>query len=242
MNLSIENRIFLAVILGPEKVGAFKKYQDTLRCQERYSKDPEYRKKVNARNRKFSASDSHKGHRRGRYREDVFHRSRILFQCKQWQDSNPATPEQILRRREYGRKYRELNGEKISKRVSEWGRVNRSRRTAVMREYRKNPDVRLKMGMRRRVWKALKGVNKSARTFEIIGCDLKELKSHLEQRFRSGMTWKNYGSVWHVDHIRPCASFDLSKPEEQKVCFHYSNLQPLFAQENLSKGSKWKEK
>ena len=51
------------------------------------------------------------------------------------------------------------------------------------------------------------------------------------------MTRENYGK-WHIDHIRPCSSFDLSKPEEQSICFHYSNLMPLWAEENLKKGSK----
>ena len=58
------------------------------------------------------------------------------------------------------------------------------------------------------------------------------------------MTWKNWGvKGWHLDHIIPCASFDLSLPEEQKKCFHYTNLQPLWAEDNLSKGSKldWKK-
>ena len=51
------------------------------------------------------------------------------------------------------------------------------------------------------------------------------------------MTWKNHG-IWHVDHIRPCASFDLTKDEEQRECFHYKNLQPLWGPDNLAKGSK----
>ena len=54
------------------------------------------------------------------------------------------------------------------------------------------------------------------------------------------MSWGNYGK-WHVDHIRPCASFNLVNEEEQKKCFHYTNLQPLWAKDNLSKGSKYYE-
>ena len=52
------------------------------------------------------------------------------------------------------------------------------------------------------------------------------------------MSWDNYGD-WHIDHIRPCCSFDLSKIEEQEKCFHYSNLQPLWAEENMTKGGKY---
>jgi len=55
------------------------------------------------------------------------------------------------------------------------------------------------------------------------------------------MTWSNYGKGWHIDHIKPCASFDLSNPEQQKICFHYTNLQPLWAIDNIKKGAKFTE-
>ena len=74
--------------------------------------------------------------------------------------------------------------------------------------------------------------------FEI---DIEELKIYLAQKFQTGMNWNNHGygeDKWHIDHIRPCASFDLSKPEEQAICFHYSNLQPLWQKDNLQKGDK----
>ena len=61
-----------------------------------------------------------------------------------------------------------------------------------------------------------------------------------ESLFQSGMTWENHGKYgWHIDHIRPCSSFDLTDPEQQKLCCHYTNLQPLWAKDNLSKGYKW---
>jgi HNH endonuclease. len=54
------------------------------------------------------------------------------------------------------------------------------------------------------------------------------------------MSWDNYGrDGWHIDHIRPCASFDLTDPEQQRQCFHYTNLQPLWAADNIRKGAKW---
>jgi hypothetical protein len=64
-----------------------------------------------------------------------------------------------------------------------------------------------------------------------------ELWCHLESQFQQGMTKDNYGK-WHVDHITPCARFDLTQPTEQKKCFHYTNLQPLWAEQNLKKGCK----
>jgi hypothetical protein len=73
----------------------------------------------------------------------------------------------------------------------------------------------------------------------LLGCSVEQLKQHLEQQFKPGMSWENYGYYgWHIDHIRPCASFDLSKPDKQKQCFHYTNLQPLWAKDNMSKGSR----
>jgi hypothetical protein len=68
---------------------------------------------------------------------------------------------------------------------------------------------------------------------------MSDLFKHLESKFTEGMSWSNYGyKGWHVDHIKPCASFDLSDPEEQKKCFHYTNLQPLWWYDNFKKGAK----
>jgi hypothetical protein len=102
---------------------------------------------------------------------------------------------------------------------------------------RKNIKIRIKCNLGKRIWYALKGFAKSKSTIQLIGCSIENLKIHLEKQFSYGMTWLNYGK-WHVDHIRPCASFDLSKKSEQLKCFHYSNLQPLWAVENLRKNKK----
>ena len=77
---------------------------------------------------------------------------------------------------------------------------------------------------------------KSASTMELVSCSIDKLKQHLESKFTDGMNWDNYGE-WHVDHIKPCASFDLSDPDQQRQCFHYTNLQPLWEKDNLKKGS-----
>jgi len=106
-----------------------------------------------------------------------------------------------------------------------------------MRQYvKKNTVARISQNMRARIWYALRG-GKTERTAKLVGCSMAELKRTIEKLFKPGMTWDNYGK-WHIDHIRPCSSFDLSKPEEQAACFHYTNLQPLWAYENLSKGNK----
>jgi hypothetical protein len=71
---------------------------------------------------------------------------------------------------------------------------------------------------------------------------VEQLRQHLEAQFTDGMSWDNYGrDGWHIDHIRPCASFDLTDPEQQRQCFHYTNLQPLWAADNIRKGAVWSE-
>jgi hypothetical protein len=115
---------------------------------------------------------------------------------------------------------------------------------------RRKEDVeyRILLACRGRIRQALKNNKKSNKTKELIGCSLDELKKHLESKFYPQelpnalrmMTWSNYGFYgWHIDHIIPCEAFDLTNPEEQRKCFHWTNLQPLWAKENLSKGCKY---
>ena len=73
---------------------------------------------------------------------------------------------------------------------------------------------------------------------KLVGCDPAWLIAWLEIQLKPGMTWENYGPEWHIDHIRPCINFDLTDPHQQKLCFWFWNLQPMWAKENLSKGSK----
>lgn len=104
-----------------------------------------------------------------------------------------------------------------------------------------NTDAKMKSAMRSR----LRGVlakcklDKHCSVLGLLGCTMPEFRAHIENRFRGGMTWENHGACWHLDHIRPVASFDFKNVEHQKKCFHYSNLQPLFALENMRKGAKW---
>jgi hypothetical protein len=87
---------------------------------------------------------------------------------------------------------------------------------------------------------ALHKAKKSESTIELTGCTIDELRVHLSSLFLPGMTWDNYGKYgWHIDHVKPCAAFDLTDPEQQKECFNYTNLQPLWAVDNLKKGKTW---
>jgi len=105
-----------------------------------------------------------------------------------------------------------------------------------------SPSGHLMSIMRSRVRKALKDYNvcneNKQHTMEYVGCYITYLREHLEKKFTEGMSWENIGE-WHIDHIKPCDSFNLDIEEERHKCFHYSNLQPLWAQENLEKGAKY---
>jgi len=108
-----------------------------------------------------------------------------------------------------------------------------------MRKFRRENDrsYRILEICRKRIWDALKGVTKSARTVDLIGCSIENLVQHIENQFEEWMNWDNYGK-WHIDHIIPCASFDLADEAQQRLCFHFTNLQPLEASENMRKGCK----
>lgn len=82
-------------------------------------------------------------------------------------------------------------------------------------------------------------VVKDASILEFLGCTLDQLRLQFESQFTEGMTWENYGK-WHIDHKKPCAAFDLVDLDQQKLCFHHSNLQPLWAKDNLEKNSYYK--
>lgn len=91
--------------------------------------------------------------------------------------------------------------------------------------------------MRERLRAALHGITKGKSTMLLVGCSVIQLKKHLAKQFHTGMSWNNYGE-WHIDHIKPCASFDLLDLAAQIECFHYTNLQPLWASANQSKGNR----
>jgi len=100
----------------------------------------------------------------------------------------------------------------------------------------KQIEYRILHSLRGRLLQALNGTIKTKRTMEFIGCSMTQLKSHLSSQFQNGMDWDNYGRKgWHIDHIIPCSSFDMTNLDEQKKCFHYTNLQPLWWLDNCRK-------
>ena len=138
------------------------------------------------------------------------------------------------------RKYKQNNPEKrrASQRKYTQSPENKKKRNARHRERIKtDPQYRLARNLRRRLNHVLKGKTKSAGTMKLLGCSTMHLMDYLSMRLQPGMTWENQ-RTWHIDHMMPCASFDLEDPEQQRRCFHYTNLQPMWASENISKGDK----
>lgn len=114
------------------------------------------------------------------------------------------------------------------------------RREYQNRMWRENIQFHMRNKLRNRVKDALKNGWKSMATMDLIGCPIEVLIDHIQSLFTVGMSWDLVmtGRI-HIDHKKPCASFDLADPEQQKLCFHYSNLQPLWALDNLRKQDKY---
>jgi hypothetical protein len=214
------------------------------KSRQRYATDAEFRQR---------ARDSANQYRT-KNRETVLEKKRDWYNnnkerhyasTKMYRQKNPE-----VRKEEYRRK-RERDLEKFGckpKRVasnSPFVKEPYEDRKAYMRQYVANrrkvdPGFALTMRCRRRVRRALSRDVKSAKTLDLIGCSALELKQYIEAKFLPGMSWDCLDRI-HIDHIRPLASFDLNDPEQQRIAFHYTNLQPLWAEDNLRKHAKWED-
>lgn len=192
------------------------------RAYAKSASNPEWRAKQSAkqadRQRAFPLSESQKlareCRRQERFQADPALGKRATAAGKNWRKNNPEKSRLIARNCNY-------------------------RRREAIAEYSKRPQVALAKALRTRLRDALDRGQKSAATLVLLGCTVEELRLHLEAQFLPGMTWENRGSYgWHIDHILPCNSFDLTDPRQQRACFHFTNLQPLWWRDNLAKGSK----
>lgn len=147
-----------------------------------------------------------------------------------WYHSQMPNPAFRKRIAEKDRKHYYANRDKVMKRI-------RTRENLLAKT---DPSYRLEKNLRRRIYGLRKNKgHKSASTRELLGCSIGRFMDYIHAHFKPGMTFSNYGKIWHLDHIRPCASYDLTDPEQQKQCFNWLNLQPLFAGDNLRKGAKY---
>jgi len=182
----------------------------------------------------------------------IKNKERILLRCKKNYIKNK---ERILKKnREYYKKNKKIinkrkrNYQKLyclrnKEKILKWAKKARMKRRDKFNKYirdRLKTDINFKLRktIRARIRLALKNDKKRSKTLKLLGVNnIITAKKHLEKLFKPRMTWKNHGK-WHIDHIIPCSSFDLTKASEQRECFHYTNLQPLWASENLSKGNR----
>jgi hypothetical protein len=162
-------------------------------------------------------------------------RKEEIRKANDWSKTEKA---KISRKKRYENRREELL--EINRRIRKTPSARAAARKNQNERYHTDMNYRLAKNLRTRVRVALRGIAKSAKTKELLGCSFKELKIYIESKFEEGMSWENYGyDGWHIDHIKPCAAFNLVDPEEQKQCFHYSNLKPLWAFENISKNSNY---
>ena len=149
----------------------------------------------------------------------------------------------------YQKVYRKENKEKLSAQHKVYYAENKEKILAQKKgykreKYKNDPNFKMRTLLRNRLRKVLKGNTKTGPTMKLVGCTVAELWLHIEGLFEPGMTRENNGNgegFWHLDHKIPCCSFDFSDPEQQKICFHYTNLQPLWCKDNLAKGAKYNE-
>ena len=116
--------------------------------------------------------------------------------------------------------------------------ANKFKGMTWMERYNADPQKKTIHLLRKRMRRVLQRCDKSASTIALLGCTREEFVAHMESKFRKGMTWSNLGigrGKWNIDHIIPCASFDMTDPAHQRRCFHYTNMQPLWAIDNLIK-------
>lgn len=137
------------------------------------------------------------------------------------------------------KRYRNNNRDEVRRAREKW----KARNIVKMREYNRNKyknDVQYRLGilLRSRLRNVLRRcyLNSKCSAVQNLGCTIPEFKAYLESKFAAGMTWDNQGK-WHIDHIKPLVSFDLTNAVEQKMACHYTNLQPLWAADNLRKGT-----
>lgn len=143
----------------------------------------------------------------------------------------------------YGKKYNLTHTKEKSEYNTCYSRNPENKRARAVRVSSRiktdlNFKIRCRLGTALRKAVRRQSASKSDHTMVLTGCSIEFLKKHIENQFTDGMTWDNYGKKgWSIDHIKPCAAFNLTKPEEQRACFHYSNLRPLWEPDNVKKSS-----
>ena len=141
---------------------------------------------------------------------------------------------------EYQRAYRQQNADHLSSYKKAYDKENADKlKEYVSNRLKADINYKLRRVLRVRICNAIAIGYKAGSAVRDLGCTIPELKQHLESKFQEGMAWANWGLYgWHIDHIIPLSSFDLTDREQFLKACHYTNLQPLWAEENLKKSDK----
>lgn len=155
-------------------------------------------------------------------------KAEILLKNKVYRDNNSQTI-QAQKKQYY---------ENNKQRISEYHKQSKDHRNAYLKTRSQNdPLFRTIRSLRAWIHDVLKN-KKETKTNQLIGCNSKDLKLWIEFLFSKEMSWSNYGTYWHIDHVIPISFFDIENKDEQKTCFHWTNLRPLEARMNLQKSNK----
>jgi hypothetical protein len=112
-------------------------------------------------------------------------------------------------------------------------------REYVKSKKEKNTQYKIKSRITNKIYQAIKGNYKKGQGVNYLGCDIKFYKNYISSMFIKDMSWDNWSiKTWHIDHIKPINSFDLTNEEELKLCFNYKNTRPMFWLENIKKTDK----
>ena len=222
------------------KVWAMSERGKALRAASRSK--PENREKARGRNKKYRDRSDIKARESERYkRPEVRQKYRERYAAlKQDEDRYEKTKE---RSREWYRNNKE-RAKELQRRWHERnpGRANQLCKAYVKRRYAEDPEFALAYRLRSRVYQAIKagGASKGGCTEELVGCSIEFLRQHIERQFKGKMSWDNPGS-FHIDHIVPVSSFDLTNIQQQRVAFNWQNMRPIPPKKNMSKGAKLTE-
>jgi hypothetical protein len=161
-------------------------------------------------------------------------KDKISEYSKRWSEKNKE------RLKILNRIWTKNNPEKVKATIQRYKIKNKEKIRETRKIYASTPKAKLINSLRCATKRIAyySGAKKKFPTVKILGCSFKKAKEYLESKFKDGMSWENYGK-WHIDHIRPLTSFDLSDENQQLEAGHYTNLQPLWASENIRKGAKY---
>ena len=139
------------------------------------------------------------------------------------------------------REYYQNNKERRCKYLKQWRHRNKDHLSLRAKQrYHQDVEFRIASTLRSRLNQAIKNNQKSGSAVKNLGCSIADFKVYIESKWQEGMVWDNWTKDgWHIDHIKPLCQFDLTNPEELKKACHYTNLKPMWAKENLSKGSRY---